>query len=160
LPLGEGAISDFLRPNNNRLLVAISDLSDSEVKALRKGQMRAGLLSKNGAILFLWQFSDKGKKVLTIDSPFDARLIPDIQLYNVETSETRLSVDVHIVDMATKIVRGLRTITMPPGLTIEFLAAVQDQLTDFKNGDEQLQKWMEKAPHELTNNTQMFLMGS
>jgi len=159
LPPGEGAISDFLRPSVNRLLVSIAGISDSEARALQKGEMRGGLLVGNGAILFVWQFWKKKKTLITLDSPFDARLISDIQLYDVNSVETRLTIDVHIVDSATKIIRGLRLITMPPGMTLEFLSAVQDQIGVGRAGDEQYKEWMAMQPHELAKQTQMWLMG-
>lgn len=159
LPPGEGAVSDFLRPSSNRLLIVMPDISNAEAKAFRKGEMRGGLLAKNGALLFIWQFLVKGKPVISLDSPFDARLIPDVQLYNVDSKETRLAIDVHIVDSASKIIKGLRAISMPPGFSIEFLSAVQDQISSQNNGEQQLQQWMTYQPHELSKQTHMWLLG-
>ena len=160
LPSAEGAISDFLRPGSNRLLIAIHGITKDEEKALRKGQLRCGLLAKNGAILFLWQFrNNRNDPIFTLDSPFDARLINDIQFYDVKSTETRVNVDVHVVDMSTQLVRALRSITMPPGLSLEFLSAVQDQLASHEAGKEQMQRWMRKEPYELSKQTQMWLMG-
>lgn len=159
LPAGEGAFADFLRPAGNRLLIVISNISKPEAKALRKGEMRCGLLANNGALLFIWQFMEKGKPVFTLDSPFDAHVIPDIQLHDVDNNETRLSIDVHIVDAASSLVKGLRIITLPPGLTIEFLSSVQDQLAGSSSGEQQQQHWMAYPPHELARKTQMWLLG-
>jgi hypothetical protein len=160
LPLAEGAIADFLREGSNRLLIAINDISKDEEKALRKGELRCGILVKNGAILLLWQFRDKsGKPVFTLDSPYDARSINDIQLYDIQNSETRINIDVHIVDLSSKLVRGLRSITMPPSLTLEFLSAVQDQIASLEAGNAQLDRWMCMEPHALTKQTHMWLMG-
>lgn len=160
LPPLEGAISDFLRPSSNRLLISICDISLEEASVLSKGEMRCGLLAKNGAMLFLWQFKDKrGQPVFTLDSPFDAKAINDIQLYDVNTSETRMNIDVHAVDLSSKLVRSLRSITMPPGLTLEFLSAVQDQLATHDDGNMQLKTWMSMGPYELTKQTKMWLMG-
>ena len=159
-PPSEGAISDFLRPSSNRLLISICDITSDEASVLSKGELRCGLLAKNGAIIFLWQFKDKhGRPVFTLDSPFDAKLINDIQLYDVNNSETRINIDVHAVDLSSKLVRSLRSITMPPGLTLEFLSAVQDQLATHKDGNMQLKAWMSMEPYELTKQTQMWLMG-
>lgn len=160
LPATEGAISDFLRPNSNRLLLALNGINKDEEKHLRKGTLRCGLLAKNGAILFLWQFTDKqNKPIFTFDSQFDARLIKDIQLYDVKNSETRIAIDIHIVDLSTQLVRGLRSITMPPGLTVKFLSDVQDQLSTQQSGNEQIQQWTSFAPQELSETTQMWLLG-
>lgn len=159
LPLGEGAISDFLRPASNRLLIVMPDITESEARVLRNGEMRGGMLSKNGAILFLWQFGKKGKPIITLDSPFDIRSIQDIQLYNIDNKETRLVIDVHIVDSKSKMVRGLRSLTMPPGFSIDFLCAVQDQISSINFGETQHHKWMALQPCALTKQTQMWLLG-
>ena len=37
------------------------------------------------------------------------------------------------MDTATDVVRGLRRVTLPPKLSVEFLNAVQDQLTDTRS---------------------------
>lgn len=156
----ESARAEFLRDSGNILLIALAGISDYEANALRRGPMRCGLLAKNGAILFLWQFRDEsGKLVFTLDSQFDARIIPDIALHNIENSGQRLMIDVHIVDIDTGLLRGLRDITMPPGLTVKFLSAVQDQLTTHETGKEQIQRWMGEEPYTLAEQTKMWLMG-
>jgi hypothetical protein len=161
LPSCEGVVSDFLRSGSNRLLIAINDISRDEEKTLRKGELRCGMLAKNGAVLLIWQFRDnRGKPLFTLESPFDARLIKDIQLYDVSNSKTRINIDIHIVDLSTKLIRGLRSITMPPSLTVEFLSAVQDQLATLEAGNNQHQRWMSIEPHELTTQTQKWLMGT
>jgi len=48
---------------------------------------------------------------------------------------------------------------MAPGLNVEFLSAVQDQLAIHEAGNEQLERWMSMAHHELTKQTQKWLMG-
>ena len=159
IPQTEGAISDFLRPGGNRLLIAIPGISNEESKVLRKHEMRGGLLVKNRAILFVWQFRKKDEPIITLDSPFNARLIPDIQFHDVENTETRLLIEVHIIDSKTGIVCGLRSITMPPKMTIDFLSAVQDQIVGIDSNETQHQNWMKRQPHELAQKTQMWLMG-
>lgn len=160
LPSEEGAVADFLRPSSNRLLITMPNISNYEAKALRKGEMRGGFFAESGAILFIWQFCDKGKPVITLDSPFDARVVPDIRLHDINSKESRLNIDVHIVDLASKIVRGLRSITMPPDLTVQFLSAVQDQLCDNNSGEQQYQRWMACQPHELVGKTKMWVLGN
>jgi len=159
IPESEGAVSDFLRSGGNRLIIVMPGISNEESKILRKYEMRGGLLVKNGAILFVWQFRKNGKPVVTLDSPFDARIIPDIQFYDIEDSKTRLVIDVHIVDSISKMVCGLRAVTMPPGMTLEFLSAVQDQIGDSSNGEKQYQSWMTSEPPNLAKQTKMWIMG-
>lgn len=157
----EGAISDFLRPHANQLIVALPNMDSVEEKALKKGELRCGVLFKNNAINFIWQFSLKNKPVLTLDSPFSARATPDINLHNVENSETRLAIELHAVDSATNQLKALRVMTMPPGLTIEFMSAVQDQLSNPQSDEAQHAKWQMKQPVELVKQVkQMWRMGT
>lgn len=159
LPGKEGALADFLRQSGNRLLITMPDISDYEAKALRRGNLNCGMLAENGAILLLWQFCDKrGKTVMTLDSPFDARVIPDLNLHSINNSEQRLVIETHIVDSSTKIIRGLRAITMPPELTVKFLSAVQDQLSS-QQSEHQMQIWMQQRPDQLFSQTQTYQMG-
>lgn len=160
VPTGEGAVSDFLRDVGNRLIVTMPNIDKREAKSFKKGSMTCGLLAKNGAILLLWQFFDeKGRKVTTLDSPFQSKIIPDINLHNINSSVDRLLIDVHVVDTATNLVKGLRAITMPPELTLKFLSAVQDQLAHHGNGEAQIQAWQRYQPEELTKTTAMYIMG-
>lgn len=159
LNVSEGAISNFLVKNENRLIIAMPNISKEEAWAFKKGAMRCGMLAKNGAILFIWQFFDKKVPVATLDSPFDARLINNIDLHNIENEYQRLSISVDIVDTATNLVRGLRLITMPPNLTVTFLSAVQDQLASAESGDSQYQIWMTFRPDDLAKQTKMWDMG-
>lgn len=83
----EGATADFLRTGGNRLLIILPGMDAKEEKALRTGIIKAGFLYQDGALLWLFQlYGDKGP-LLTLDAPFDVRLIPadDRQLYDIGT---------------------------------------------------------------------------
>ena len=156
---GQGAIAELMRPFGNRLIVAMPDISQYEESILRRGELHCGLLEKDGAILLLWQFRDGKTKVTTLDSPFDARLIPDIVMGELSTPESRYCIDIHIVDSSTNVLRGLRSITMPPGLSRELMIAMKKQLGSRSNGEVQMSRWMQKPPHRLTKKTLMWKMG-
>jgi hypothetical protein len=161
LPSGQGAIAEFLRPSSNKLLIVMPEITSQEEIVLRKGKMQAGLLVKNGEMLFIWQFLKDGNAVLTFDSPFDARVITDIKLYDIENSNERLLIDIHVVDSATKLVRALRSITMPPELTITFLSSVQDQLANTPGASgKQFEYWMSCTLNNLAAQTKMYAMGA
>jgi len=132
----------------------------AEVVAFKKGDLKCGLLVKNNTILFLWQFCDKkGRPVITMDTPFDARIIPDIKLYDVMNTDTRYAIEIHCVDTATNKIKALRHITMPYELTVAFMSAVQDQLTT-KADPKQLNIWMQQQPVELIKTTKNYDMGT
>ncbi|MFL9757794.1 hypothetical protein BCV26_015085 [Vibrio cyclitrophicus] len=159
LPVGEGAISELMRPFGNCLIIVMPDISEYEEQILRHGELHCGLLEKDGAILLLWQFRDGRTKVITLDSPFDVRLLPDLMMWELNTPESRFCIDVHVVDSRTQLVRGLRSITMPVGLSRELLTAVKKQLNNKSCGQVQMNRWMQKAPHKLAKKTLMWKMG-
>lgn len=159
VPQYDGAASDFLRRSGNRLLIALSGINDKEKKELRKSEIRGGIYARNGAILFIWQFLYKKKLIMTFDSPFDSRVIPDLQLYNVENNQTRLLIDVHIVDSSTNLICALRAVTMPNDMTLAFFSAVQDQLSSKASGEKQLQSWLNTDLKILSKETKMYCLG-
>ncbi|QDE31991.1 hypothetical protein [Shewanella polaris] len=159
LPVQDGACAEFLRASN-RLIIMMKGIDKLEALALRRCNISCGILAKNGAILLLWQFHDnKGRPVLTLDSPFDARIIKDIQLHNIENNKQRLLINVHIVDSTTKEIKVLRAVTMSPELTIEFLSKVQEQISSIHNGEAQMQVWMSQQPCDLIRKIKMHQMG-
>lgn len=160
LPGADGAVADFLRQSGNRLLITMPGISEREARVMRTGALHSGMLVGNGAILLLWQFRDKhNKPVITLDSPFDARVIQDINWHNIDNTEQRLVIDAHIVDSDTNIIRGLRAVTMPPTLTLAFFSAVQDQLAAH-GGDAQWRIWMQSQPVELFKSIRTHIMGT
>lgn len=155
----EGAISEFLRPSNT-LIVAISSLEKSEVKALKRGDIKVGLLYESSAILLIWQFFDeKGRKVFTLDSPFNANAIKDLNLPDITKSSQRLAIDVHVVDLSTNLTKVLRSITMSNEFTLEFLTAVQKQVSSVGNFEQQVMKWFAESPDFLAQKIKMHKMG-
>ncbi|MEZ9061028.1 MULTISPECIES: hypothetical protein [unclassified Vibrio] len=156
---GQGAIAELMRPSGNRLIVTMPDISQYEESILRRGELHCGLLEKDGAILLLWQFRDGKTKVATLDSPFDARLIPDMTMEELTTPESRYCIEIHIVDSSTNVLRGLRSITMPAGLSRDLMNAVKKQLRSYSNGEAKMSRWMQKVPHKLAKKTLMWKMG-
>lgn len=129
IPAPEGAFAELLHSSGNILIIAMADITEYEEKVLRLGSIRFGFVTKGSAIMLLWQFyDDKGLLAFSFDSPFDALLVDDIALHSIDNSEQRLTIEIHIVDSATKKIRGLRSITLAPESTVEFLSAVQDQI--------------------------------
>ena len=51
-------------------------------------------------------------------------------------------VDIHLVDTASNTVRGIRAVTLPHGITRDFLAAVQDQFADARSTAPILARYM------------------
>jgi len=159
IPDCNGAIAEFLK-DDNTLLIALPGISGDEAKVFRTGVIKCSLLVNNGAIILVWQFcNQENQPFFTFDCPFDARLIKDINLPNIENKEHRALIHIHAVDSDTNAIVALRSLTMPPDLTLLFLSAVQDQLASSQSGNDQMKEWLQSSPHELFAMQKSYLMG-
>jgi len=155
-----GAAVQFLTKSGNTLQIVLPGMNKSEEQALKKGKMKAGFLYKNGDMLWLFRLYDrKNKPLLTLDAPFDIRILPLEQqaLHSITNDQQRLVIDVHGID-ENRIVRTLRAITLPNELTILFLSSVQKQLTSNKH-NVAMPFWIKQHPESLTKKTKMFTLG-
>jgi hypothetical protein len=163
LPLATeaGASAQFLMRKTSILQVVIPGMGTLEEWALTQGDLKAGILSGGGACLLLFQFHGRDTRpILTFDCPFDIRILPEDArvLPNTETAESRFVFEVHAIDERC-ILRGLRSVTMPPDMTREFFSAVQDQLASHASGEVRLQEWMRFEPVELVKHITMHHCG-
>ncbi len=134
----EGAAANFLTGSGNILQIGMLNVARSEAQSIRNAPMKAGIIVDGPLILWVFQFG-----TIIIDAPFDARLIPaDARwLPDIENEQQRLGINVHLVDTATTITRGIRYVTLSSPLTRRFLAAVQDQLADQRDITPHLTRW-------------------
>lgn len=123
----EGAAANFLTSSGNVLQIAMPNLIRTEARSIRNDPMKAGIIVEGPLILWVFQFG-----TIIFDCPFDARIIPASArwLPDIENDQQRLNIEVHLVDTASNILRGIRSVTLSPALTRRFLMAVQDQLCD------------------------------
>ena len=148
-PYHDGAATQFLLKGGNVLQILLTNPSSDEIWSLKKGTIKAGFLYKNGGLLWLFQFADKkGKPILEFDCPFDVRIIPrdDLSLHSIENEKQRLAIEIHAVDERS-IVRALRLVTLSPKMTIDFLSAVQEQMSSAHPSPEN--KWENYSIDEL-----------
>lgn len=134
----EGAAANFLTDGGNLLQIAMPNLTRSEARSIRNDPMKAGIIVDGPLILWVFQFG-----MLIFDAPFDARIIPAHArwLPDIENGQQRFAIEVHLVDTATMIVRGIRYVTLSPELTRRFLLAVQEQLADQRDITPYLTRW-------------------
>ena len=157
----EGAAAQFLTKTGNILQIVLPNMDAKEQKALRSGMIKSAILYADGAMLLLFQFyGDNGKPLLTLDAPFDIRILPEDQrnLHNIENTEQRLAIEVHGVD-EKKIIQALRLVTMPPSITLKFLSTAQDQMASSDPGTRQMTKWLSQQPYDLINTTETWILG-
>jgi hypothetical protein len=134
----EGASANFLTDSGNLLQIGMPNIKRSEARSIRNDPMKAGILVDGSLILWVFQFG-----TLIFDAPFDARIIsPEVRwLPDIENEQQRLAIEVHLVDTATNIVRGLRHVTLSPALTRRFLIGVQEQLADARSIAPYVTRW-------------------
>lgn len=157
---GEGAAAQFLLKTGNILQIVLPGMDAKEQTALRSGMIKAGILYRSGAMLLLFQFyGNNGKPLITLDAPFDIRLLPvdQRQLHSIDNADQRLAIEIHAVD-ENKIVRALRLVTMPPSMTVRFLSAVQDQLAAI-GGSTIMATWLQQQSHDLIETTETWILG-
>lgn len=155
----DGAIAELMRPERNTLLVSLSGISENELTMMRHGKLSCGVLSNGGAIILIWKFEHSISSPIVFDTTFDARIIPDIDLVDLSKPETRLLINVHIVESTTKMLLALRSITMSPELSRVLMAATKEQIASSDNGDAQCREWRRSSVYELENKTDMYVMG-
>ncbi len=158
----DGAAARFLMKCGSILQITLPGMNASEEAALRKGTVRAGLLTADGALLWLFQFLRSTRTpTLTFECPFDIRLLSpaqrDIPAFEHRTRE--LPIEVHVVD-EQGILRVLRRISLPSELTRDFLAAVANQLTSSRSGDVAHLLWQRREPAQLAAQCTMHVCGT
>lgn len=143
LPVSEGAIAELLRPNSNRLFIALPKLTSDEIDTIQDAPITAALHhdKHSDGLIIVFQFNSKGIK-LTFDCPFDASVISDIEMHHFTDGNSRLAIQVVAVDSNNKRIVALRYITMSPELSIELCSIAQNQLSTQYNKTE-ARKWID-----------------
>jgi hypothetical protein len=157
---GEGAAAQFLLHGGNIMQILLDGISSEEVQAFKKGIIKAGFLFEKGCLLWLFKFHGKNKQPLfTFDCPFDSTLIPrdDIALHSIKNDQERLAIEIHVVD-ENRIIRAMRYVTLSNRMTLNFLSAVQDQLT-MPRDQAVLANWMQYPPEELFKKCETEILG-
>ena len=134
----DGATANFLTTSGQTLLLTMANAARSEIMSVRNDPVKAGLIQVGPLLLWVFVIGS-----LIFEAPFDVRRIsPEIRdLPNIENDRQRLGVEIHLVDTATAILKGIRYVTLPASLTRRFLAAALDQLADPRNMSAYLAKY-------------------
>lgn len=133
LAIADGVFIDLFLHSASTLRIGMPNISDAEAEDYRAGQLKFGLVYKDGAILTLWKFGGQP----WIDAHFDAVLAHRLGRLEIPTltAESRMLIDLHLVDTSTKIVKGLRAFTLSVKQTAIALSAVKRQLKDGMSSD-------------------------
>lgn len=152
----DGAAAHFLGKHGNFLQIGMNGLLASEVKSIRFDPMKAGFIHDGPLILWLFQFG-----TIILECPFDARLIPGdaIDIPVISTANTRLSLDIHLVDLRTNVVRALRQVTLTSSLTARFCSAARQQLGTSGSIDPVLTRYSALSLENLVQTSSVELCG-
>ena len=158
IPPAEGAFAEFLR-DGNRLIIRMDGMDKTELLAAKKGPIKAGFRYEAGALLWCFQIYWQSQLIISLECPFDARLIPreQIQLHTITNRVDRLAIEIYVIDNG--ITAAIRAITMPNAQTLLFLAAVQDQITSADNGKDNLERWLKMPPKDLVRTIYFYRWG-
>lgn len=112
-------------PGGSLLRIALPNITKVEEQNYRKGKSKFGFVSDAGAILTLWKFG-----VLPwADAPFDAvaaKSANQLELADVGV-DSRLLIQLHVVDSDSGICRAIRAFTLTAKQTSAFTSAIQSQ---------------------------------
>ncbi|WP_448197355.1 hypothetical protein [Pseudomonas putida] len=112
LPLAcyEGASAQFFIDDSFLLQVCLPGMLKSEVKCLRSGSVKVGYRLEGFLIIILFRIDG-----MEFECPFDPRLIPEAKYTpsSFPTPNTRIQVDLHAVDTQAKVLKVLRSFTLP-----------------------------------------------
>lgn len=146
----EGATAQFLINSENILQIFLKNMSNNETRTMQSGILKAGFLYRNGVILWLFQFDDDKKPpLLTLEAPFDVRIIPSdiLALPSIDDVNHQLTIQIHAVDEKNTL-RVLRVVTMPNQLSLDFLSCVRKQLL-YTNDKPVIAPWRHEKPSSL-----------
>lgn len=152
LPIKNGAIAELLRPSRNTLLIVTPDCNPSIEHTINRGQMSCGMVHNDGAIMLRWEFDNGVNSPIFYDTPYDARIVPDLELLDVTSSTMRLLITVFLVDSSTGILRAIRSVTVSHEFTLTFLASLD-------SGENQYNAWESLTDEQYEARLKMHIMG-
>ena len=125
ISIQEGAAAQFLINGGSMLQICLPDPMPDEIKQIKGGTIKAGLIVDQPLILWVFKFGD-----IIFECPFDVRLIKkeDLNLPDITNKQQRLAISMHLIDPNTHLTHVLKYFTLSPEISVKFLSAVQDQL--------------------------------
>lgn len=117
----EGASAQFFIDDSFLLQICLPGMLKSEVKCLRSGSVEVGYRLEGFVIIILFRIDD-----LEFECPFDPRLIPEAMQTtpSFPTPDTRIQVDLHAIDTQAKVLKVLRSFTLPAAFSREIASLV------------------------------------
>lgn len=163
LPVAEGAAAHFFGGPNCVLQIGLPELHKDEIRSYRKDPIRFGFITHGPVILLVIQVGKPGKAAV-MECPFDVFKIPAdlLSIPDITNDRQRLSVDLHLVELTDSSLKGLRSFTLTPKTTRDFLTAVMNQRAmsyDQNSFSRHYQQLMSYSADQLLRRTKMLPCG-
>ncbi len=115
-----------LRGGQAELLLFFESPGFHETLAIKKGECEFGVVAIDGVIFFLYRF---GSEIPWSDQPFSIHLVPETEriIPVLPNDETRLLMQIMLVDAKTGILKAMRAVTLAPEFSAELLKLVGEQ---------------------------------
>jgi len=120
-PLNDQTIFDFNR-SGGLLIIIFRDPTETEIKNISEGQIRLGLLEKDGIIFMLSKFG----RLNWMDSPYHVDL-SNIGEFPEATEGHGYLMQVVLVDRRDQTIKKTRIVAMPTEMSKKFKAMVEKQ---------------------------------
>jgi hypothetical protein len=126
-PVPHGARANFVSDAGNLLQIGMPGITHAELRALKKGKAKCGIFVYGPVIVWIFDFKEGGQ----FDAPFSAQLYSreQLKLLDIENHNQRLAIEMHLIELNDQRLKAIRYFTIPHELTVKFLSAVQDQLS-------------------------------
>lgn len=157
LLVAHGVTANFLTTSGSVLHIGMPGINSSELFAFKNVTIKCGLIVDQPFLSFLFDVKEVG----LFDCPFDARLYKSEELAIPEliNDQSRLLIELRVVDTTTHILKALRAVTMPPELTRAFVDAAKEQLTYRTSAAEKLEYHCQFSIQTLIEKTKMYTLG-
>ncbi|MBD0788179.1 hypothetical protein HUO09_17630 [Vibrio sp. Y2-5] len=128
----QNAVSaQLLQEGGSNLVISYPKLLVGEVLGVREGDISIAMHTDSNCILLCWKVEHESEQFLRFYTPFDIRLYKDtpIEIPELNTENTRLLINIHLIESLTNILQGQRLITFSPEFSKMFLDMVHKQLS-------------------------------
>lgn len=123
----EGVIGEFFRNGNNILVSGMHNIKEVERRNFIEGRIKSALVVHKGLVAMLFKFGD----LPWIEAVFNSLSVPpkEISIPRIQDPRDRLFFQLHLVELNTHTVAGLRAFTLSPAMSQRLVHFARQQLT-------------------------------
>jgi hypothetical protein len=113
----------FFNQGGGFLQIVFDSPLDSEIKEIKDGEIKLGLIEEKGIIFLLFKFGH----LPWMDTPYNVALSQPYELQEITDEKTGYTVQVVLIDGMTGIVKALKLIELPHEMSKRFKELVENQ---------------------------------